>query len=265
MADHYPIKSNVAEIPGVTFETVCTTCGKTRGLHNTRTENAPAGRGYIQCPTGSYFTYQETKMTIASLLDQHKDKLQPLVDRGDIIEAIKEGRRLCSEAGIDSSLYGVKEYIQTFRKTRQYGINQKMIAKFPGKCLLCSGSIVAGTDIIVPVLSERTPRGRHPWVHEVCMNGDLSGVKVEAANTVSTLAGQQEEEEPQAPPSRFLVDPPRVSQRQKDVVAKNLEAILLALAKNPGQVYALVPATETTTDAVLVTEAIKPQADAASA
>jgi hypothetical protein len=147
---------------------------------------------------------------------------------------------------------------------RQYGINQQMTAKFPGKCYLCNDKIEAGVHTILPLLSERTPRGRHPWVHLNCYQKDTLGQPV--TYTQDNVIQQAEEStEPPTPPSRFLVDPPRVSQRQISVVAKNLEAVLQALAKNPGQVYALVPATPDTTDAVLVTEAIKPQADAASA
>jgi hypothetical protein len=136
--------------------------------------------------------------------------------------------------------------------TRQYGSNQKMLARFPGRCFLCSQKINEGTDTILPLLSERTARGRHPWVHEACANSDTNGY------TINKEAGIILDEAEEIETSRFLVDTPRVSQRQIDVVGKNLEAILKALANNPAKAFALVPVTETPqTDAVVVTEAIE--------
>lgn len=139
--------------------------------------------------------------------------------------------------------------------TRQYGTNQKMTAKFPGKCWLCSKQIIENLDSILPLLSERTPRGRHPWVHEACFLNDEKG-EVSFGKTFNT---QTEDDGDTAliAPSKWLVDPPPVSQRQRNVIAQNLEAILKALANNPGQVFALVPVTETAhPDAVIQTTSI---------
>lgn len=136
--------------------------------------------------------------------------------------------------------------------TRQYGTNQKMIAKFPGKCWLCSKQIVENNDLILPLLSERTPRGRHPWVHESCFLMDKNG-EASFGKTFNTQT-EDDGDTPLAAPSKWLVDPPPVSQRQRNVIAQNLEAILKALANNPGQTFALVPVMDTPhIDAVAVT------------
>lgn len=138
--------------------------------------------------------------------------------------------------------------------TRQYGTNQKMTAKFPGKCWLCSKQIVEGTDIILPLLSELTPRARHPWVHEKCYLADAQGIGVSGISAPKASYDEQDGDTPLAAPSKWLVDPPPVSQRQRNVIAQNLEAILKALANNPGQTFALVPVMETPhIDAVAVT------------
>lgn len=125
-----------------------------------------------------------------------------------------------------------------------YGLTQTMTAKFPGRCHICRGAIVAHSDVIVPVLSARTPRGRHPWAHVMCIPPNNKSPKP-ATETV-----------PEKPASKWLVDPPPVSQRQLDVVAQNLERVLRALANKPTQAFALVEvATQT---AVLTTDVAPP-------
>jgi len=201
-----------------------------------------------------------------------------------LMHAIKKARELTDASLVEAKQF-VTELQDTYAKnpgfkfpeeeekkmpTRQYGVNQQMVARFPGKCWLCQDRIVENVDTILPILSERTPRGRHPWVHDRCMKADTAGQPISVHG--SETQGPEDNDTPVAV-SRFLVDPPRVSQRQIDVLGKNLEAVLKALANNPSQAYALIPTTPENPhiDAVLTTQPILPpkkpevQAEAASA
>lgn len=130
---------------------------------------------------------------------------------------------------------------------QRYGISQQMIARFPGVCWNCKGKLRPEIDSIVPVLSARTLKGGNPWIHLGC-------VKANGTHRLAPEVNQQ----PPVEASRFLFDPPPVSQRQIDVVGRNLEAVLKALAANPAVAYALVPADTVDGESVVVTEAIVP-------
>jgi hypothetical protein len=199
-------------------------------------------------------------------LDQVYWTLEDELLRNGVIAAIKLARKLTG-----CGLVEAKTFIDTIAAARdaketpmpetkigrqlepirQYGTNQKMIARFAGTCFLCAMPIREGTDTIMPMLSEKTVKGRHPWVHEACAEKDLLhpvAIFLDEASDLDLDA---------APKSKWLIDPPRISQRQVSVVGKNLEAVMKALAANPGQSFDLVPVGETTP--VLTTEAIQPK------
>lgn len=109
---------------------------------------------------------------------------------------------------------------------------QKMQARFRGTCHICSKPIQALVDMIVPVTSVTTAKGRHPWAHESCALETGRGVVADVPVPV--------EPKPEEPPKyRFFQDPP-TSERQKSLLAENIEAVLKTLAAHPTAHFVLV-------------------------
>lgn len=117
-----------------------------------------------------------------------------------------------------------------------YAFEQKMQARFPGTCFLCKGRIEPTTQYIVPVTSERTAKGRHPWAHETCAAADKNGRGI--GGVIPPV--QQEEDTPLVAKDYKYFHPIPVSTRQKSLLGQNVETVLRTLATHPTGHFVLV-------------------------